>query len=168
MVGQQGGAFPEHASVPALKLIDFGMARQLGVFHNSNLYRASMVIFVLMTGRQPVGPAERSTYKGIVTEATEILPHGNGDNYPTLDPDLRDLMALCLAMNESDRPSLAVALQAAEAGVAKTADSYAPYVRRETDEHIRMVLKYLIYDADSNEPSADLDTILAADQSREG
>ena len=61
MVGQQGGAFPEHASVPALKLIDFGMARQLGVFHNSNLYRASMVIFVLMTGRQPVGPSFHGT-----------------------------------------------------------------------------------------------------------
>ena len=166
MIARQGD-FPEHASVPALKVIDFGMAEQVeeGTANTANLYWVAQAMIVLTTSSSVL---TTSTYKGIATRATEILPDGNGHLYPALDPELRDFLALCLAADARYRPSLAVALQTAEAGTAKVAESYGPYVRRETDEHIAMVLQILIYDSETEEPTVDIDEILSADQDREG
>lgn len=166
MIARQGD-FPEHASVPALKVIDFGMAEQVeeGTANTANLYWVAQAMIVLTTSSSVL---TTSTYKGIATRATEILPDGNGHLYPALDPELRDFLALCLANDARYRPSLAVALQTAEAGTAKVAESYGPYVRRETDEHIAMVLQILIYDSETEEPTVDIDEILSADQDREG
>ena len=166
MIARQGD-FPEHASVPALRVIDFGMAKQVeeGTANTANLYWVAQAMIVLTTSSSVL---TTSTYKGIATRATEILPDGNGHLYPALDPELRDFLALCLANDARYRPSLAVALQTAEAGTAKVAESYGPYVRRETDEHIAMVLQILIYDSETEEPTVDIDEILSADQDREG
>ena len=166
MIARQGD-FPEHASVPALRVIDFGMAEQVeeGTANTANLYWVAQAMIVLTTSSSVL---TTSTYKGIATRATEILPDGNGHLYPALDPELRDFLALCLANDARYRPSLAVALQTAEAGTAKVAESYGPYVRRETDEHIAMVLQILIYDSETEEPTVDIDEILSADQDREG
>lgn len=166
MIARQGD-FPEHASVPALRVIDFGMAKQVeeGTANTANLYWVAQAMIVLTTSSSVL---TTSTYKGIATRATEILPDGNGHLYPALDPELRDFLALCLAEDARYRPSLAVALQTAEAGTAKVAESYGPYVRRETDEHIAMVLQILIYDSETEEPTVDIDEILSADQDREG
>ena len=167
MIARQGD-FPEHASVPALKVIDFGMAEQVeeGIANTANLYWVARAMIELMTSQSSM--LTISTYKGIATRATEILPDGNGHLSPALDPELRDFLALCLAADARYRPSLAVALQTAEAGTAKVAESYGPYVRRETDEHIAMVLQILIYDSETEEPTVDIDEILSADQDREG
>lgn len=57
-----------------------------------------------------------------------------------LDPDIRNLLALCLAANVNDRPSLPYLVQEVERNVQeKTADKYTsyPFRENESDDNIR-------------------------------
>ncbi|RYP93271.1 hypothetical protein DL770_000646 [Monosporascus sp. CRB-9-2] len=89
-----------------------------------------------------------STYEGIQTMATEILPTEDGHKYPMLDEELRDFLARCLAIQPDSRPRLQEMLQTIEAAVkTKTAGAFAPYHTLETDEAIKNTLQLLVYDA---------------------
>lgn len=108
-----------------------------------------------------------SAYKGYRTHATEILPpqpenSGNDYKYATLDPQLRDLIAQCLAQDPGERPGLAEMLrvvQAAATGtvpetemLAAAATSSPPPDEsesvNETDEAVHAFLKKALYDAE--------------------
>ncbi|RYP12973.1 hypothetical protein DL767_010999 [Monosporascus sp. MG133] len=90
----------------------------------------------------------KSTYKGIQTMATEILPTEHGHKYPMLDEELRDLLVRCLAIQPDNRPRLQEMLQTIEAAVrTKTAGAFAPYHMREGDAAIKHTLQLLVYDA---------------------
>ncbi|RYP09316.1 hypothetical protein DL764_001363 [Monosporascus ibericus] len=90
----------------------------------------------------------KSIYKAIQTMATEILPTGDGQKYPMLDEELRDLLARCLAIQPDHRPRLQEMLQTIETAVkTKTAGAFGSYHTRETDETIKNVLQILVYDA---------------------
>lgn len=98
-----------------------------------------------------MGRRERSQYNGYETLATEILPHGNGAKYQSLDPVLRDLLARGVSTDNAKRPGLKELLDAAIAGAKKGADSYAPNHARESDSAIRDLMQKLLYDANPNE-----------------
>ncbi|XXG93903.1 hypothetical protein Hte_000153 [Hypoxylon texense] len=140
MIGSTN-AFPEHNLVPVVKFIDFGRADWTEEGIPDNGWRAANIMLGLIATRRVA--MRHTTYQGYKTQATEILPHGNGDKYPTLDPDLRDFLARCLASNVKDRPDLADMLRTAEDAV--RANKYADV---ETDEAIEAVIQELIYDAD--------------------
>ncbi|CAJ2509301.1 Uu.00g143270.m01.CDS01 [Anthostomella pinea] len=145
------GRLPRTHLVPVLKFIDFGKAKEdLGVETNA-LDICRVMLNMIARKVVVVGVARAvSTYKGYQTMATEILPQGNGARYPTLDDDLRDFLARCLAERPADRPSLAEMLATAEAAVSnKDAAPFAPNEALETDEAIRALLKRLVYDADT-------------------
>jgi hypothetical protein len=140
--------FPEHAIVPPLKLIDFGLATQTDSAVQDNLSAITKVMMKLITNDAVTVQSELRLYNGVMTMAAEILP-GAGNHYPTLDPDLRDLVARCLATDAADRPDLATMLQVTQDAVTnKDAASFSPNDFLETDEEIQRVLQIILYDAD--------------------
>ncbi|KAI1098239.1 hypothetical protein F4804DRAFT_133074 [Jackrogersella minutella] len=153
MIGNAGGGFREHDVVPPLKFIDFGRTRKGFKGFSENAWQISRGMINLITRQQVRISINITEYQGFRTKATEILHHGNGARYPTLDDDLRDFMARCLADKERDRPSLSQMLQTAENAVRnKTAASF-PGQHSETDEAIRDLVQRFIYDADVAEAS---------------
>ncbi|KAK7757467.1 hypothetical protein SLS62_000482 [Diatrype stigma] len=162
MVGIKGGPFPEHAFAPVLKFIDFGMAKEGAIGLSENLRKAAMVMMTLIT-RQANWSQRRVVYQGIDTSAAEILPAplGHfGTRYATLDAELRDLLARCLAWQVRDRPSLAAMLRAAEAGARKGAAAYGQGSPRETDPFIAAVLRRMIYDGETEPGDASFDQVV--------
>ncbi|KAI0175609.1 hypothetical protein GGR52DRAFT_570608 [Hypoxylon sp. FL1284] len=148
MIGSVGG-FREHAVVPVPKFIDFGLTSEITRGTPDNAFRISSLMFENTT-RQPIGRSRVTSYQGYETRATEILPDGNGARYPSLDPDLRDLLARCLARDSADWPDLAVLLRVAEDAVrVKTAAAY-PGRAEETDEGLRGFVRELVLDADTS------------------
>ncbi|KAI0109403.1 hypothetical protein F4776DRAFT_667716 [Hypoxylon sp. NC0597] len=149
MIGEAGGGFAEHDIVPPLKFIDFGRTRDGFQGVSDNLWKISRMMINLIARHQVRISAWISYYQGFETRATEILHHGNGAKYPTLDDDMRDFLARCLADEERHRPTLADMLNTAETAVRnKTAEAY-PGQAGETDEGIRNMLQRFIYDADT-------------------
>lgn len=113
-------------------------------------------MLVLIVRREVRIRRAKSQYQGFETLATEILPHGNGANYPTLDPDLRALLARCLRVNPADRPGLQEMLQTAERAVRdREAAHYEPNEALETDDAINRTLQEVLYDADPPAASSD-------------
>ncbi|KAI1141033.1 kinase-like domain-containing protein [Hypoxylon sp. FL0543] len=148
MIGEIGG-FEEHILVPPLKFIDFGRTREGFQGVSDNVWKISRIMINLIARQQVRISAWITEYKGFETRATEILHHGNGARYPTLDDDMRDFLARCLADEERDRPTLADLLYTAETAVRnKTAAAY-PGQAGETDQEIRRLLQRFIYDADT-------------------
>ena len=95
-------------------------------------------------------------HDGMLTHAEMIVPEGNGDHFPMLCPVLRDVLALCLADNAEERPSLEVLLPIVERQAKRNAATYAPYEARETDEAIEGLVRLLLYNA-ALEPNVQLD-----------
>ncbi|KAI0444679.1 kinase-like domain-containing protein [Xylaria telfairii] len=142
--------FPEHTTVPPLKLIDFGLSFvDAEKSEQLNILAASKQIYYLITRRYIVLEVQNKYYNGIITMATDILPSSNGDaRFPTLDNDLRDLLARCLATDEADRPRLAEVLAICKNAVeTKTPGSYGDNAPQETDYWIGRLLQEVIYDA---------------------
>ncbi|RYO88794.1 hypothetical protein DL766_002975 [Monosporascus sp. MC13-8B] len=138
MLGDPGGRFPEHKIVPVVKSIDFGSTAEM---------QGGRILNLIARGDVPVLRCN-STYEGIQTMATEILPTEHGHKYPTLDEELRHLLARCLAIQPDNRPRLQEMLQTIEIAVkTKTAGEFAPYHTRETDVAITNTLQLLVYDA---------------------
>ncbi|KAK9415686.1 putative Protein kinase domain-containing protein [Seiridium unicorne] len=152
MIGRVNPRFPEHSIVPVAKFIDLGEAKldsDLGI--TENLYKVSLRIFILIIRHEFKIRRARSMYRGFETLATEILPHGDGAKYPTLDPELREFLARCLATDEALRPGLQEMLQTThDAFHNKTASDYAPNEALESDDAMKSVIKTLLYDADSS------------------
>ncbi|RYP45664.1 hypothetical protein DL768_008008 [Monosporascus sp. mg162] len=145
MLGDPGGSFPEHRIVPVAKFIDFGSRAEMEDGIIANLLKR--MLNLIARGDVPVLRC-KSTYKGIQTMATEILPTEDGHKYPMLDEELRDLLVRCLAIQPDNRPRLREMLQMVETAVkTKTAGEFAPYHTRETDEAIKNTLQLLVYDA---------------------
>ncbi|RYP76325.1 hypothetical protein DL769_003665 [Monosporascus sp. CRB-8-3] len=120
MLGDPGGSFQEHRIVPVAKFIDFGSTRLLNL---------------IARGDVPVLRC-KSIYKGIQPMATEILPTENGDKYPMLDEELRDLLARSLAIQPDNRPGLQEMVQTTErADYGDTARYYLE--RRPGSRHTR-------------------------------
>ncbi|KAI1417187.1 kinase-like domain-containing protein [Hypoxylon sp. FL1857] len=149
MISEAGGGFEEHDIVPPLKFIDFGRTREGFQGVSDNIWKISRIMINLIARQQVRISAGISEFKGFETRATEILHHGNGAKYPTLDDDMREFLARCLADEEKDRLSLADMLDIAERAVrTKTAAAY-PGQAGETDEAIRDLLQRFVYDADT-------------------
>ncbi|KAI1502180.1 hypothetical protein F5X99DRAFT_408360 [Biscogniauxia marginata] len=142
MIGNPDFRFAEHFSTPVIKFIDFGETEE-----NKEWGRMLGLI-----ARQEVRLHNaKSQYKGIETVATEILPHGQGARYPTLDPELRDFLARCLATDEANRPSLEEMLRVTENAVqTKNAQSFAPHEALESEVAIGDVLQRVLFDADTS------------------
>ncbi|KAI0887837.1 uncharacterized protein GGS22DRAFT_185218 [Annulohypoxylon maeteangense] len=148
MIGTAGLRFQEHSIVPPLKFIDFGRTREGFQGVADNVWKISRIMINLIARHEVRISAWITEYQGFQTRATEILHHGNGAKYPTLDDDLRDFLARCLADRVRERASLAYMLQTAEAAVRdKTAEAF-PNQPGETDEAIAALIKRFIYDAD--------------------
>ncbi|CAJ2500052.1 Uu.00g029050.m01.CDS01 [Anthostomella pinea] len=151
MVGGMGD-FAEHSLIPGLKIIDFGLAVEAtGVEQNVSDVVKLMIETITRQVIFDIFDYQRSIHKGVETTATLVLPQGNGAiPYPTLDDDLRDLLARCVAVDARLRPTLAEMLETAQNAVMnKTAATYAPNDGLETDAAVEAVLKTLVYDADT-------------------
>ncbi|KAI1344468.1 hypothetical protein F5Y15DRAFT_424613 [Xylariaceae sp. FL0016] len=147
IVGDVSPEIPEHSLVPVVKLIDFGAAYQHGRGSSRNLFDISVAMLYLIARGMP-SPLPQAEYDGAKTEAGEIVPDGGGANYPTLDHDLRDLLARCLSVDSKRRPDLRTMLEETQRGAAKTADAYAPHQKLETEDVIRATLERLVLSAE--------------------
>ncbi|KAI1743867.1 kinase-like domain-containing protein [Xylaria scruposa] len=143
------GDFPEHAFIPPVKLIDFGLAKTNNGDEGDprNLLDIGKMIYYLIIGRYgPVG-LRIEDHRGVKTMASGILPQNGEDPYPELDDDLRTLVARCLAKEPADQPSLAEALLICKDAVeTRTPEFYGLNLARETDSTIRQLLQELMYD----------------------
>ncbi|KAI1098262.1 hypothetical protein F4804DRAFT_350588 [Jackrogersella minutella] len=142
----------EHALIPIAKFIDFGAAFESpeGTGPGFNIYDISILMLAIITKTRTPNFNEQCIYRDIWTEATEILPEGNGANYPNLDDDLRWLLARCFAIDDQDRPTLQQLLTEVENAVrTKTAGTF-PFAQAplETDAAIKTFLQNLVYNAD--------------------
>ncbi|KAI0486728.1 kinase-like domain-containing protein [Xylaria cf. heliscus] len=143
------GDFPEHAIIPPVKMIDFG----LSVVNNrnseqQNLSDITKLIYYLIIGKNIyVGP-EQTVYNGISTGAIEILPVNGQVTYPMLDAELRDLVARSLAKDPAHRPGLAEVLKICKNAVeTRTPGQYGINGPQETDTAISLFLQEVLYDA---------------------
>ncbi|KAI1746968.1 kinase-like domain-containing protein [Xylaria castorea] len=144
------GDFPEHAVIPPMKLIDFGLSYTggWGEGDSRNLLDAGKQIYYLIMGRYRDIGFRHELHNGVNTNATEILPRNGQEPYPMLDTDLRNLVARCLAMDPTDRPSLAEALGICKNALeTRTPGFYGFHSARETDYLIRHLLQEIVYDA---------------------
>lgn len=135
--------------MPPVKLIDFGETYEDPRAVQANLLDVSRIMLRLITGRVVALGFTEGEYQGIITMGTVLLPDEDGDyEYPTLDPDLRDLLIRCLAVNEDNRPRLDELLDIAVTAVdSKDADTFGDNEEMETDEAIRDLLQEVLYDA---------------------
>ncbi|KAK8073957.1 kinase-like domain-containing protein [Apiospora phragmitis] len=143
---QHGSA--EHDVVPAMKLIDFGLARdattgddppqqpEKGAFWNTrDCAGLVMALIAKAYNWQPRPGAFMDGY--IETDAWDLYMPGAEFRYPTLDPPLRELIGRMMAKNEAHRVPLSVCLAVAEEAVRNhTAADYPDNWQGETDEAI--------------------------------
>ncbi|KAK8878985.1 kinase-like domain-containing protein [Apiospora arundinis] len=156
----------EHELVPVLKLIDFGQAKENEDAVQENLFNISKIMINLIARKVVQVQKTVTDYEGFRTYATEILPpplqsEGGGTGYKCadLDPELRDLVARCLAQDPSERPGLAEMLRTIQpAAAGKTATAMAASSSppggssnaNETDDAIRAFLQKALYDAEGD------------------
>lgn len=134
--------------MPPLKLIDFGLAthRPLAIATNVLEVGKNMIWLISRKGSQAL-QYQHAVYKGIDTMAVEILP-GSGTDYPLLDPDLRDLVVRCLAVDPAIRPGLDVLFRTTrDAVMDKDPESFGHNELLETDEEIQRVLQGIMYNS---------------------
>ncbi|KAI0460588.1 kinase-like domain-containing protein [Xylaria acuta] len=142
------GDFQEHAAMPPLKLIDFGLALVREQSDERNLLDVSKQIYYMIIGKYDRVGFRHVLHNGINTMATDILPRNGQARYPMLEDDLRDFVARCLARDPADRPSLAEALETCKNAVeTKTPGLYGFNAGRETDYGIGLLLQELVYNA---------------------
>ncbi|KAI0148643.1 kinase-like domain-containing protein [Xylariaceae sp. FL1272] len=164
MVGSAGYFPREHGIIPPLKLIDFGLARDVTEPESpfvpaksattavmENMVSATRIVIGLIARRVVVGSVDnRDDF------AIEIAPRTDGtpNPYPTLDPQLRRLLTRCLDPDHARRPTLAQLLGATLTAVqTKTPASFAPHAHLESDDAVRQVLQQFIYNADVQAPA---------------
>ncbi|KAI1821835.1 kinase-like protein [Xylaria intraflava] len=148
MLGR-GDSTEEHATERVLKLIDFGATRELergdGPAPAKNLFEVADSIAMLIRGL--TFDYTIANYKGHDTRAGPILRNSTSDPFPGVDADLRDLIARCMYVSPSHRPSLQEALEHAQRAVLTRLPDSFPSPALETDGSIREFWQRLHYDA---------------------
>ncbi|KAI0138978.1 kinase-like domain-containing protein [Hypoxylon sp. NC0597] len=167
-----------HEFVPMLKLIDFGKSQTIPDSPipaiKRNMWDIGKIMLALIGGRVWDG-----RYRSVMIEVTdrgkkrtvrsaardlEKLDHPlyaaadlktkmlHQERLDNLDPELKDLIVLCLAPSEADRPELDHLLQEARRNVTeKTQDSYKgkKYYHNESDAELRRISDRIIVLAQS-------------------
>ncbi|KAI1740132.1 hypothetical protein F4680DRAFT_465896 [Xylaria scruposa] len=175
----------EHKSVPLLKLIDFGMSRDLpvraneqqGIVVKTNIRAIGEVMLGLLRGNVSGGPGMMDiTYNGqpkrINSYATDLDKLSNKykapalivakhqDRIDNLDPEIRSLVAACLAVRIEDRPDIEDLLDTVERNAKnKTVEDYRgyKYPDNETDAAIKKVVEETMFNVQGhNIPSLGL------------
>ncbi|KAJ8132644.1 hypothetical protein O1611_g980 [Lasiodiplodia mahajangana] len=165
----------EHRLVPMLKLIDFGMARDLPERANepedtvskTNIRAIGEVMLGLLRGNIRGGPSMMSVmHKGqgktINSYATDLdglsskyrapaaVVSKHQDRMYNLDQDIRSLVALCVAVRVEDRPDIEDLLGAVEANARnKKPTDYRnyKYANNETDAAIQRIVQDYMFNA---------------------
>ncbi|KAI0456467.1 hypothetical protein F5B21DRAFT_153278 [Xylaria acuta] len=169
----------EHKSVPLLKLIDFGMSRDLPVRANepedivvkTNIRAIGEVMLGLLRGNVLGGPGRMDiTYNGQPTRinsyATDLdklsgkykapaaMVAKHQDRIDNLDPEIRSLVAACVAVNVEDRPDIEDLLGIVERNAKnKKADDYKDYkyANNETDTAIKKIVEETMFNVQSHD-----------------
>ncbi|RWA08873.1 hypothetical protein EKO27_g6232 [Xylaria grammica] len=147
MLGNTEPAVRVHQALPKLVLIDFGLSQRVPPGNEQML----MLINPrrLENGQAALEPVQ---WGGFLTLASGILDEAQ---YPTLDPDLRQLLAesfRCTADYQPERrPSLAETYLRTRRGTRKEPSEY-PYQLRlfERDDSLRALLDAILYDVNHN------------------
>ncbi|KAI8631968.1 hypothetical protein F5Y19DRAFT_492897 [Xylariaceae sp. FL1651] len=163
----------EHRIVPILKLIDFGMSRDVpvrnneipGLIEKTNILAIGKVMLGLIGGHERGGPGmmdvtDKGQQKSINTYATDLDGLSNKYNAPrnikalhqdklaNLDPEIRSLVALCVAVKAEDRPDIEYLLSEIERNVQEKTPQYYhgyKYQANESDEEMkRIVERYML------------------------
>ncbi|KAI1302766.1 hypothetical protein F5Y03DRAFT_407502 [Xylaria venustula] len=166
----------EHGSVPMLKLIDFGMSRDQPqnipneakeLVSKTNIRAIGEVMLGLLRGNARGGPGTMEiTYKGetksIRSYATDLdrlsrtygappdLVAKHQDRINNLDPEIRSLVALCVAYKVEERPDIEDLLGIVERNAKnKKAEDYInyKYAYNESDAAIRKIIDDYIFNA---------------------
>ncbi|KAI0444257.1 hypothetical protein F4803DRAFT_560965 [Xylaria telfairii] len=163
----------EHKTVPLLKLIDFGMSRDLPVRENepadivvkTNIRAIGEVMLGLLRGNIAGGPGMMEiTYNGQVKNinsyATDLDKLSNKykapaamvakhqDRIDNLDPEIRSLVAACVAVQVEDRPDIEDLLGIVERNATnKKAEDYKDYKypNNETDAAIKKIVEETMF-----------------------
>ncbi|KAK7946424.1 uncharacterized protein PG986_010745 [Apiospora aurea] len=156
----------EHDLVPAYKLIDFGVARNVaednfpplqpekGPFWNGrDVAGLVMALIAKVYNWEPRWGAFLDGY--IQTDAWDLYIPGAELRYPWLDPDLRELIGRMMAKDEPNRIPIRDCLAMATAAVRdKTADDYPNRREAETDDAILAYIQRAFHDAEQNPAQA--------------
>ncbi|KAK8023919.1 hypothetical protein PG993_011985 [Apiospora rasikravindrae] len=182
----------EHDLVPAYKLIDFGVARDVdedlfppGKFHNIipllpppfpssvpsllmiRLFPTNQIVMALIAKEYNWWSRWGAFMDGYIeTDAYDLYMPGAELRYPTLDPDLRQLIGRMMAKEEPHRIPIRDCLALATAAVRdKTADDYPANRAAKTDDAILGYIQRAFHDARLG-PSPDLPPGIAPDARR--
>ncbi|KAI1410435.1 hypothetical protein F5Y13DRAFT_202226 [Hypoxylon sp. FL1857] len=167
-----------HQFVPMLKLIDFGKSRVIsdspipGI--KLNMWDVGKVMLALIGGRvwndrhrsimmevtdRGVKKTVRSTARDleglghpVYAAADSSTRQAHQERLDNLDPELKDLIVLCLAPDQADRPELDHLLQEVQRNVTeKGPDSYKgkKYHHNESDDALRRISERIIQLAQS-------------------
>ncbi|RYP92319.1 hypothetical protein DL770_001521 [Monosporascus sp. CRB-9-2] len=165
----------EHDTAPILKVIDFGLDRrfrtQSGALDMNGVPTnlrdvGQIMINIILLETYPTSPDGSSrSYSKISgddeyyydTDASAILPDDEGKNpFPYLDPDLRDKICECMAVDEEDRPDLVRLFDYVKDKVLSRGAEYwferrhqydtGAVYWRETEIHIEWLLQSLLFE----------------------
>ncbi|KAI1747014.1 kinase-like domain-containing protein [Xylaria castorea] len=161
MVGRSDHLVAEHGIMPRLHLIDYGLSTDIPNSKQAvrdNLFGITVAILHLINPNLgPISNTNTMAYNGIMTYATDILPMLGRDEFPFLDPELRQLLVEAVAVDPNLRPSIQDMFRRTLAGKEKVADAYADVgaggplagiYDYETNEFISRLLQQLVLDAD--------------------
>ncbi|KAI0964876.1 hypothetical protein F4678DRAFT_486067 [Xylaria arbuscula] len=166
----------EHQSVPMLKLIDFGMSRDQPqnirnepkeLVSKTNIRAIGEVMLGLLRGNARGGPGMMDiTYneemKRLMSYATDLdrlsrkygapadLVAKHQDRINNLDPEIRNLVALCVASKVEERPDIEDLLEIVERNAKnKREEDYInyKYANNESDAAIRQIIDDHIFNA---------------------
>ncbi|KAH9999725.1 kinase-like domain-containing protein [Xylariaceae sp. FL0662B] len=165
----------EHEKIPMLKAIDFGNSRTLNPVQNQspdvavrvNMFDIGKIMLSLIGGTDRGGSTNMQiTYRGekktIRSYAADLdglnkkygspskIVAFHQEKLDNLDPEIRDLVALCLAAAPSQRPELEYLVQEVERNVeTKLQNDYVgkKYHGNESDDALIRITRELILDA---------------------
>ncbi|KAK7921319.1 kinase-like domain-containing protein [Apiospora marii] len=172
MLGAPDPTQPEHQASRILKLIDFGVwsyARIYNLEYNNpnergvseNIFSIGKLMLDIMT-REPFSfnqwiphaqiklPKPGGGTRAVATYASPIMRQPLAPRHAGTDPDLRLLVAQCLAVDAANRPALPDLLNRVQMGAGRLPRDYAarPWgSAEETDEFIGELVDRILHDA---------------------
>lgn len=113
--------------------------------HTNSEHPRQEIASLVTRGEIDVSLANATTFNGVETHASNILPFQGVVRYPHLDAELRDLFVEALGLYTNERPSLREMLRRTQAGMNKPASAYPGRELEESDYAVSMVLQQILY-----------------------
>ncbi|KAI1810491.1 hypothetical protein GGS20DRAFT_567327 [Poronia punctata] len=146
MIGDRTPKEAEHRVIPIFKLIDYGLATYRNTSYEAvtyNLWCVAKTMVWLICGPEATPEMGKQVlYRHYATVAHDLVWE---DDFPNLDPDLRDIVTESMALEREVRPTLKQTFERVRRGVAKPAAAYGHRQLEESNYAIDAFLQQYLH-----------------------